>query len=58
MSDDLKIKKPLDSSLINIHEVYEVNWWCKDLNCSKVKLIAAVKTVGTSAPAVRKYLGK
>lgn len=58
MSDNLQIRKPLDASRINIHEPYEVNYWCKEFVVSKEALIAAVKAVGTSAAAVKKYLGK
>lgn len=58
MSDDLTKKKPLDSSRININEPYEVNYWCALLGVTKAQLIAAVKAVGTSVDAVRRYLGK
>jgi hypothetical protein len=57
MSDDLNKRRPQDSSRVNIHEPWEVNWWCHELNCTKEKLAAAVKAVGTSAAAVRKHLG-
>lgn len=58
MPDDKTKRRPLDSSRINIHEPYEVNWWCDELGCTKAQLIAAVNAVGTSAAAVKKYLGK
>jgi hypothetical protein len=58
MSDDLTKRRPLDSSRINIHEEYEVNWWCAYFGVSKERLVSAVKAVGTSADAVRRYLGK
>jgi hypothetical protein len=58
MSDDKTKRRPLDSSRINIHQSYEVNWWCDELKCTKAQLIAAVNAVGTSAAAVRKYLKK
>lgn len=58
MSDDLKKRRPLDSSRINIHEDYELNWWSDHLGVSKEAIINAVKAVGTSAAAVKKYLGK
>lgn len=58
MSDNKNIKWPLDSSRINIHETYEVVYWCKALGVTKAQLEAAVKAVGTSATAVRKYLDK
>lgn len=58
MSDDLKKRRPFDSSRIIIHEDYELNWWSDDLGVSKQAIINAVKAVGTSAAAVKKYLGK
>lgn len=58
MPDNLTKKRPQDSSRVNIHEPWEVNWWISKLGCTKSQLIAAVKAVGTSATAVKKHLGK
>ncbi|MFH6950992.1 DUF3606 domain-containing protein [Flavobacterium sp. FlaQc-51] len=58
MSDDLGKKRPQDSSKISLTESWEVNYWCKELGISEVELREAVKAVGHSAAAVRKYLGK
>ena len=58
MSDDLTKKRPQDASKINIHEPYEVNWWCHEFGCSKDQLVRAVQAVGVFAAAVKKYLGK
>ncbi len=58
MSDDLTKRRPQDASKINIHEPYEVNWWCHEFGVTKDKLIAAVKAAGVSADAVKKHLGK
>ena len=58
MPDDLTKRRPLDASRINVHQEYELNWWCEYFNVSKARLIAAVNVVGTSAEAVKKYLGK
>lgn len=58
MSDDKTKRRPLDSSRINVHEEYEVNWWCAEFRCTKAQLVAAVNAVGTSVAAVKKYLGK
>lgn len=58
MPDDKTKKRPQDASRVNIHEPYEVNYWCDALSCTKAQLISAVNAVGTSAAAVRKYLGK
>ncbi|WP_088189030.1 DUF3606 domain-containing protein [Desulfosporosinus sp. FKA] len=58
MPDDKTKKRPQDSSRINIHEPYEVNYWCDTFGCTEVQLKAAVKAVGDSAAEVKKYLGK
>lgn len=58
MSDNLKIKEPADGNKVNIHEPYEVNYWCKKWGVSKAELEAAVKAVGTNKSAVAKHLGK
>lgn len=58
MSDNLHKKHPQDSSKVNVHENWEVKYWCEKWNISKEKLIAAVKAVGVSSSAIQKYLGK
>lgn len=56
MPDDLTKRRPQDSSRINIHEPYEVNWWCDYFGVTKARLIAAVNAVGVSVEKVRNYL--
>lgn len=58
MSDDLTKKRPQDSSRINIHEPWELNYWSQHFGVTKSQLIAAVQAVGTSAAAVKKHLGR
>ena len=58
MSDNLKKTHPQDANRVNIHEPYEVEYWCKKWGVTKERLIAAVKAVGTSSHAVAKHLGK
>jgi hypothetical protein len=57
MMDDLRKKAPADRSKINFHEVWEVEYWTKELGVSKDELARLVKKVGNSAAAVRKELG-
>ena len=57
MDDKTKTGSP-DSKLINVNENYEVEYWTKELDCSKEKLKEAVNEVGTSVAAVRAYLAK
>jgi hypothetical protein len=56
MPDDKNKTRPQDSSRINIHEPYEVQYWSTKFGCTKSQLEAAVKAVGVSATAVEKYL--
>jgi hypothetical protein len=58
MPDDKTKTRPADASRINIHQPYEVTWWCDELGVSKAALVEAVRAVGDSAAAVRIYLGK
>jgi len=57
MSDDTT-KTAQDRKLISLQEDYEVRDWSKSLGCTPEQLKAAVKAVGPSADAVRKYLAK
>ncbi|HWA85363.1 MAG TPA: DUF3606 domain-containing protein [Opitutus sp.] len=58
MPDDLKKRGPQDASRINVHEPWEVEYWCKELGCTSAQLIAAVQAVGPMVAAVRRHLGK
>jgi hypothetical protein len=58
MPDNLNKKSSSDSNRINLNEMWEVEFWIKKLQITKEKLKEAVKAVGTSVTAVRKYLQK
>jgi len=58
MSDDLTKRRPQDSSKINVHESWELSYWCKHFGCTPEQLKAAVNAVGVSVEAVRRHLGK
>lgn len=58
MSDDLSKRGPQDAARVNVHEDWEVRYWCKAFGCTEQELKAAVKAVGVSAAAVRKHFGK
>lgn len=58
MSDDLSKRRPQDSSKVNIHEAWEVKYWCAKFGVTETRLREAVRAVGVSAAAVQKYLGK
>lgn len=56
MTDDKTKKRPLDASRVNVHEPYEVEYWCRKFGCTKTQLVHAVNAVGTSSSAVERYL--
>jgi hypothetical protein len=58
MSDDLSKKRPQDASKVNIHESWEVKYWCDKWNVTEKQLIDAVKAVGVLVTNVAKHLGK
>ena len=56
MSDDKSKRRPQDASRVNIHEPYEVEYWCEKFGCTKQQLIDAVQKVGAMADDVEKEL--
>jgi hypothetical protein len=58
MADDKTKRSPQDSSRVNIHEDYEVEYWTHKWSVTRAQLEAAVEKVGVSAAAVAKELGK
>src|SRR5262245_3111628 len=46
MADDRMKRGPADRSRINIHEPYEVRYWCRELQVPSDRLRSAVKKVG------------
>src|SRR4051812_1738973 len=58
MADDLTNRGPSDRSKVNVHEDWEVRWWCGKWNVTRAQLVAAVNAVGTSAKKVAEHLGK
>jgi hypothetical protein len=58
MADDLSNRGPQDRSRVNVNETHELRYWTKELGVTEAQLRAAVAAAGTSAQAVRSYLGK
>lgn len=56
MADDLKNRREPDRFRINVSEPHEVKYWIKELGVDAVTLGHAVRAVGPSAEAVRRYL--
>ncbi len=57
MPDDLSKRGPADRSRINVHEDWEVKWWCKQLGVTEQQLRDAVKAVGSKVSDVKRHLG-
>jgi hypothetical protein len=58
MTDNLHIRRPQDPTKINVHEAWEVKYWAQSLGVTEQQLKEAVKAVGVSTSAVKRYLGK
>jgi hypothetical protein len=58
MTEEARKRPPQDASRINIEEKWEVRWWCEKLGCNEMRLKNAVRAVGPSTEAVRKYMDK
>jgi hypothetical protein len=58
MSDDKSKTGVPDRDRINVNEDYELRDWSKKLGVTPKQLKKAVQSVGPSADAVRKHLGK
>ncbi len=59
MSDDLKhCGQHHISSIINVHEKREVDYWTRELGVTEEKLVAAVLAAGTAVKSVRYHLSR
>jgi len=58
MSDDLRNRGPKDRARVNVNEVWEMTYWCKEFGCTESQLKAAVKAVGVMVVDVRRHLSK
>ncbi|WP_162570472.1 DUF3606 domain-containing protein [Variovorax sp. SRS16] len=58
MPDDLSNRGGQDRSRINVNEEHEVRYWTEALGVDEETLRKAVAEAGTSAEAVRTFLGK
>lgn len=56
MSDDLRDTGARDDSRINLNQPHEVDYWTKELNCSREELEQAVLQVGPSVERVKEFL--
>jgi len=57
MPDD-KTKTGADRKFISLEQPHELRDWTQSLGCTEQQLREAVKEVGNSADAVRRYLSR
>ena len=50
--------KAKDTRTVDIDDAYTLDFWAKEFNVSKEKLMAAVLAAGTNAPDVKRELKK
>jgi hypothetical protein len=58
MPDDLTKRGPKDATRVNVHEEWELRYWCKILNTTPEKLKVVVKRVGPMVKDVEPELRK
>jgi hypothetical protein len=56
ISDDKSKTRPQDAERVNVHEDYEVQYWCGKFGCTPDQLKAVVKKVGVIAKDVEAEL--
>lgn len=58
MADDKSNRGPADRARINIHELYELEYWSKELGVTPQRLRELVAKHGVIAADIRRELGK
>lgn len=56
MRDDFSSFKPLDPGRVNAVDPVELQYWCKELECTERELTKAVASAGEHVTAVRQVL--
>lgn len=56
MSDQQSKFKPLDPGRVNSMDPAELQYWCKELDCTEAELKEAVAKVGEHVTVVRRQL--
>lgn len=58
MADSLKIKRPADPLRINKNQDWELEYWSKELNVSRISILKAITMVGPIVKDIKKYLNR
>jgi hypothetical protein len=56
MHDDHSGFQPLDPGRIHVFDPLELEYWCKELDCTERELMAAIEKVGEHVTEVRQAL--
>ena len=56
MADDLTNRGLADRAHVNVHEDYEVRYWCGKWGCSEAELRAVVGAVGVMVDKIEAHL--
>jgi hypothetical protein len=56
MVDNLQNRGPADRARVNVHEQWELDYWCNKWGCTEAELRAAVDHVGVMSVAVEAFL--
>jgi hypothetical protein len=51
------VKEPPDKTRVALSHDAEFNWWCKFFDAPRPKLHEAIRAVGPTVPALKKYFG-
>ncbi len=56
VTDEHSKRRPRDANRVNIHEHWEVDYWCRQFKCTRAQLIVTVHTVGPMVDTVGRFL--
>ena len=56
MRDDPSSFRPLDPGRVNAVDPIELQYWCRELQCTEDELLKAVGSVGGHVAEVREFL--
>lgn len=48
----------VDRLKIDVHDAWELRWWCRQFGCTEAQLRAAIDAMGAIAGNVRRYLAR
>lgn len=58
MPDDTSKRGPADRARVNVHESWELEYWCKQLRVTPAELRECIRKVGMMLEDVKRCLGR